>query len=393
MRKRVALHLPHLDVAGGLGVHCRMLVRALQKTNSNFEFHIFTPQQLKQLFPTTASEIFDQTSPSGSSEIHYHSLEVPGGFLLANPQDAYLSQALQSLKPDLLYCSYYTGMQSPDCPQIVTFHDAGFLENPAGFGQTAMIRRQTINELRDSINCIHCISGDAQDRICRLLPWPREKTAMIWHALPDSIQEYEAAKKSVKPTGMPYFFSPVGAATGFNRERKNVPVAIKAFRLAKLEKCQLIIAGTAMLSEPVLKELLPQGEAGQISNGEWRSQDGLIKIMPTIERQQFLQMMHHAIALVYPSRYEGFGIPTIEAMALDLPILAAKATSITEVVADAGLLVLPDDIDGFATHMRSLFQDEDLRKSLAEKAKTRLPLFQMEELGRSMIALFQKFIV
>jgi glycosyltransferase involved in cell wall biosynthesis len=384
----IALFLPHLDVAGGLGVHCRMVLNALSQVESDHTFTILAPRDPAVLFPTVAGEPCDLNQ---TDRFVIRRLNVPAGFNLAEPLDALLAVPLAEAKPDVLYCSYYTGMAKPPCRQIVAFHDAGFLENPSGFGATAAIRKQTLDAIRPAISQIQCISFDARDRICRLLPWEETKTVVIWHALPDSPSAIETAKSSSPLADFtpPYFLVPVGAATGFNRMRKNVPNAVKAFRGMKAGTAKLVIAGTATLTGSVLSELLPSGETGSIRGDRWGSDDGLITILPTVSRADFLVLMRHAIAVVYPSRYEGFGLPTVEAMAIGTPLIAARATSIPEIVGDAGILVDPDDVSGFTEAMTTLATDSKFGQSFVKNGQIRIENFSIDRFGRSLLKMFQ----
>lgn len=386
----IALFLPHLDVAGGLGVHCRMVVNALMQVESDHTFTILAPRNPADLFPHVAAEPFDAHS-SPSDRFAFRRLEIPAGFNLAEPLDALLAVPLAEVKPDVLYCSYYTGMASPPCRQIVAFHDAGFLENPAGFGATAAIRKQTIETIRPAISLIQCISFDARDRICRLLPWDEARTAVIWHALPDSPSAIEAAKASspLPDFPKPYFLVPVGAATGFNRARKNVPTAVKAYRALKGGAANLVIAGTATLTEKVLAELLPSHEAGSIRGERWVSDDGAIAILPTVSRADLLVLMRHAVAVVYPSRYEGFGLPTVEAMAIGTPLIAARATSIPEIVGDAGILIDPDDVAGFTDAMTSLAIGPEFARPFVINGQIRSELFSRGRYGLHLLELLR----
>ena len=404
----IVLFLPHLDVSGGLGVHCRMLLTALHEVESPHRFTVVSPASPQLLFPTTALEPWDrghrpQLQKDRGTQFEYRELDIPLGFSLANPLDPILGGIVAELKPDLLYCSYYTGMRHPGCPQVVSFHDAGFLENPEGFGATAAIRHRTLDTIRPAISLIHCISHDARDRICRHLPWEPAKTAVVWHALPDSVALLAAAK-AVRPESIrlgshsaaessPYFFLPVGAATGFNRVRKNVPNAIRGFRMLPPGTAKLIIAGTAQLTETVLNELLSSTERGYILDQCWHSTDGRIVIVPTLERLEFLAAMHHATAVVYPSRYEGFGLPTLEAMALDVPLIASRATSIPEIVGDAGLLVDPDDVSAFRDAMLRVVNEPAFCKTLVERGRERVAQFTMQSLGTGMLDCWNRAIL
>jgi glycosyltransferase involved in cell wall biosynthesis len=379
-----ALFLPHLDVAGGLGVHCRTLLAALASGPSPFRFTVYAPADAKVPFPTVATEPYDGPIPVTR-------VAVPNALALAHELDPLLAGPLAADPPDVLYCSYYTGMKRPPCPQVVAFHDAGFLENPAGFGAVAAVRRATVESIRESVSMLQCISHDARDRICRLLPWPVAKTAVVWHALPDSDDAIAAAKASDRPGECPgpYFLSPVGAATGFNRARKNVPTAVTAFRRLNRPGVTLVIAGTATLTDAVLGELLPPGERGRVSGERWRSDDGAVTILPTVPRPELLRLMRHATAVVYPSRYEGFGLPAVEAMAVGTPLIAARATSLPELVGDSGVLIEPDDVAGFAEAMRTLLDDRIERRRRTDLGTERVFQFGRGRMGREMSELFE----
>jgi glycosyltransferase involved in cell wall biosynthesis len=99
--------------------------------------------------------------------------------------------------------------------------------------------------------------------------------------------------------------------------------------------------------------------------------------------------MAHAKAVLYPTRYEGFGLPSIEAMALGTPLIAGNATSVPEVVGDAGILVPPDDQSGFTSAMDQVIEDKNLREALIARGHERLKLFTPVRMGRRMLEVFQ----
>lgn len=97
-----------------------------------------------------------------------------------------------------------------------------------------------------------------------------------------------------------------------------------------------------------------------------------------------------AVALLFPSRYEGFGLPALEAMACGCPVVAAATSSLPEVVGDAGLLVDPDDRAGWRRAMERFAREPHLRESLAQKGLERARLFSWDECARHTLAVYRR---
>lgn len=400
------MFLPHLGVSGGLGVHCRALLAALLEVSPADTFAVFAPAEPKKLFPFSGLD--DGWQPLvADPRVTYTPLGWPADLPLSAPMDAALAGPVAAAKPDALLCSYYTGMERPPCPQAVVFHDAGFLDFPEVFGDTARHRRESVERIRPAIDLMVCVSADARDRVCRLLPFDPARTAVVWHALVDRPEavlhsfDPDTPTRPLWPGGDTvadwgrYFFLPVGAATGFNRRRKNVPIGVAGFRRLAVPGVRLVIASTGVLNETMLTQLLPPDElaAGRIADGVWRSGDNSILVLPNLDRDPFLIAMSHAAAVYYPTRYEGFGLPAIEAMALGVPLVAGRATSLPEVVGYAGLLVDPDDADGFAAALRVVLNEPATVAGLVRRGRERAGLFTYRRMGDDMRRVFERLVL
>jgi glycosyltransferase involved in cell wall biosynthesis len=100
-------------------------------------------------------------------------------------------------------------------------------------------------------------------------------------------------------------------------------------------------------------------------------------------------LMNLAAVFAFPSWYEGFGLPLVEAMQCGLPIVASSRAAIPEIVGDAGLIFDLESDDGFRRHLRTLLENERLRKDLASKALARSRQFSWRETARRTLAVYE----
>ena len=398
---RLAFFLPHIGVTGGLGVHCRTLVESVLELPEPFGITIIAPKEPERLFPKSGLEP-GWRHLAQHNQVRLELVDWPSHASLADPLDQILAPLECIRTADVIYSSYYTAMARPPAPQVVTFHDAGFLEHPEGFGGMAETRRKTLDRVAPAIRVMHCVSADARDRICRLLPFNPSRTGVVWHALADLPEAMAQARgNNWKSTPLwpcgdcpgqwgRFAFFPVGAATGFNRRRKNVPLAVQAFRAMRPTDLRLVIASTCLLDESSLEQLLPEAERarGDLSGGAWRSNDGKVLVLPNLNRPEFLAAMANALVVYYPTRYEGFGLPAIEAMALGVPLITGNTTSLPEIVGEAGVLVDPDSLESLANALELVSSDSDHRSGLIAKGLHRVTLFSRTAMAQGMVELF-----
>ena len=151
--------------------------------------------------------------------------------------------------------------------------------------------------------------------------------------------------------------------------RKNLPRLIEAFNNWKrdnLNDIKLVIVGEkAWMYKDILKA------AG--------SESGNIILTDYVSDEDLVRLYNGAEAFVYPSFFEGFGIPPLEAMACGIPVAVAKAASLPEVVGDAGLYFDPFNVDEIRDSINKLMSDADLRKKLIEKGFQQKNNFQWQE--------------
>jgi len=111
-----------------------------------------------------------------------------------------------------------------------------------------------------------------------------------------------------------------------------------------------------------------------------------------VEEEDLPALYNGADLFVFPSLYEGFGLPVLEAMACGTPVVTSNTSSLPEVAGDAALLVDPYDVEEIATAMRRILEDEALTAELRAKGLARAKEFSWERTARETIAVYEKVL-
>jgi glycosyltransferase involved in cell wall biosynthesis len=178
--------------------------------------------------------------------------------------------------------------------------------------------------------------------------------------------------------GQPYVLH---FATGDPRE--NTRVALAGFATAvsnTKEDVALLLAGVRAGDLAALKTQAQELGLGQRTF-----------FLGHVDAETLLAVYHGAETYLDPTLYEGFGLQLVEAMACGVPVISSNVTSVPEVVGDAGLLLDPDDEEGFAGALERVLSDEELRTQLAEKGRARAALFTWPAAAARIVELLEQF--
>ncbi len=173
-------------------------------------------------------------------------------------------------------------------------------------------------------------------------------------------------------------------AVGTIEPRKNLVGLISAFEiLARLgsRSERLVLVGA--------KGWLSRETFARIASSPLR---GRIKWLDHVPESDLPQLYNGAALLAYPSFYEGFGLPIVEAMACGVPVVAADRSSAPELVQDTGLLVDPCDPEEMARAMQSLLADRARRREIAEKGMARARFFSWERMVREILEAYREAV-
>ncbi|GAC1446624.1 MAG: glycosyltransferase family 1 protein [Pyrinomonadaceae bacterium] len=295
-----------------------------------------------------------------------------------------LSAELRRRPVDLLHVQYTSPPLAP-CPVVATIHDLSFEHLPETFKRRSRAQmRLTIR--RTAKNAAHIITPSEFTRrdINKTYNINAEKITAIplaadvhFHPVADT-QELTAVKQRY---GIETDYI---LAVGSIQPRKNLARLIEAYarlhhtpRAARLPKL-VIVGKRAWLYEETLRAAHESGVHEQIIFTGYAPQEDLPALYTG------------AMCFVYPSVFEGFGLPPLEAMRCGTPVIVGDKTSLPEVVGDAGISFNPFDTDELAAVLERLIADEKLRRSLSARGLERARLFGWCETARQTLAVYEK---
>jgi len=110
---------------------------------------------------------------------------------------------------------------------------------------------------------------------------------------------------------------------------------------------------------------------------------------PIHDNEQLASLYNHAQCLVYPSLYEGFGLPIIEAFACGCPVITSKGSSTAEIAGDAAVLIDPNNTDDMTEKIREVFNNSSLQNQLVQLGHNRAHLFNWDKTANQTLKLYQ----
>lgn len=285
-----------------------------------------------------------------------------------------IPRALKKYQADVFlsldgYCSLRSNL-----PAVMVTHDIAYLhmrrQIPAKF---RMYSDLFVPLYLARAERIVTVSDYSKQDILRHFPMPEKKVSTACNGVREVFVPLpEAQKREVRnqyAAGEEYFFY-----IGSVHPRKNVPRLIQAFDAFKKEtqaSMKLLIGGRFAWQTGEVKTAY---ESAQFKND--------IIFLGFVPDEELPRLTGAALALTYVSLFEGFGVPILEAMHCDVPVLTSNVSSMPEIAGEAGLLVNPLDVVEIAVGMQQLYENPNLRKHLIEKGKLQRQKFSWEKAAK-----------
>jgi alpha-1,3-rhamnosyl/mannosyltransferase len=296
-----------------------------------------------------------------------------------------LPRAARRGRVDLIHAPAYTAPVWAGVPVVVTIHDVSYARHPQWYPYR-------------------------QDRLRRV--FYRRSACSASHIITDSAfsaSEITAAygiggdRITVAPLGVAHDFAPTTPASlacelpadvsmpfllhvGDLHERRNLAVVVDALLEARrhfgaLPALSLVLAGVDRGVGDGLSEIVKEADAPEA-----------VVRLGVVDEEQLRMLYRCAAALVYPSRYEGFGLPVLEAMASGTPVIASRAASIPEVLGNAGILVDPEDTRGWVQAIIAVVNDEHRRSEMKAAGLARAAQFTWARTARITLDVYRRAV-
>jgi len=278
---------------------------------------------------------------------------------------------------DVFHGTNFLAPPSSRVPVVVTVHDLSFIRRPDQCRPGARRFAELLPAVLRRAAGVIAVSAFTRDELADWMPEVGERVTVIPPA------SHSRSAPSMTPSGVdhPAGGHPYVLVLGSLAPRKNIPLALDAFVVLRQRRSDLclVLAGPP---DPLLDVGALLAERG-LAPPE-------VVCTGYVDDARAAALLAGAEMLAFPSRYEGFGMPLLEAMAAGVPVVASRAGVTPETVGDAAVLVDPDDVEGFADAIARVADDAELRTTLVAAGRARSALFTWTATAKATLGLYRR---
>ena len=354
----------------GAGTYIIQLVRALADSDSDHEWVVFAHRSRIELFgemPGRTMEWIPIRDKSPFQRLIWEQTTLP--------------TVAKQTRLDILHSLHYTRPNRLECASVVTFHDMTFFLYP----QLHTLPKRTffpvaIRSSARRANALIAVSETTRQDTIRLLNVSPEKiftcpngVSPDFHPISDASRLEACRNKYHLPENFILYLGTI-------EPRKNLPILLRAFHRLVQEGAglHLVITGKHGWMVEQVRDTIRELHL-----------DRLIHFTGYIPADDLPIVYNLARTFVYPSLYEGFGLPPLEAMACGIPVIASAIPAIQELVGDAGVLFPPQDEEALFQALRMVVEDPSLQAKLSKKGRERSQQFTWKRCAQATLEVYQ----
>ena len=298
---------------------------------------------------------------------------------------------LRGLSPDLVHIPLNRVPMLMIKPYVVTIHDMANLFFEEEHGNFRMqLRRFRFRRGLKRANRVIAVSDATRRDVENLMGVPTERIRRVYNAPDPGFRGEAAASSSDEKQRIMERYQinyPFLLYAGNIRRHKNVPRLVEAFAVVRdqlaahptYKDLRLVIIGDTISQHPAVRQTVIKSRV-----------EHAVRFLGFVPFETLRCFYETAAAFVFPSRYEGFGLPPLEAMACGSPVVASNVSSLPEVVGDAAILVNPENVFDIARGIRDVLLDDDLRQDLIRRGKRQAARFSWERTAEQVLEIYRE---
>ncbi|MGI8836238.1 MAG: glycosyltransferase family 4 protein [Pyrinomonadaceae bacterium] len=355
---------------GGNESYAKNLIEALAEIDGVNQYTIFvTRPEARERFSNRWPNFQVRTTPP-----HTPFVRIP----------LTLSAELRRNRVDVLHVQFTAPPFSP-CPVVVSIHDLSFEHLPQTFKRRSRMQlRLTVRRSARNAAQVIALSEHTRADLIDTYNLRPEKVNVVPLAAPDAFAPVRDDNELQRVRQIYGIDRSYLLSVGSIQPRKNLRRLIEAYSLLQQQQpeCklpQLVLVGkNAWLYDETLQLLKDRDVGASI-------------VLPGYVPESDLPALYSgALCFIYPSYFEGFGLPPLEAMKCGAPVIVGNKTSLPEVVGDAALMIDPFDVNAIAAAIQKVISDSDFRSELRVKGMQRAKQFDWKETARQTLAVYEK---
>lgn len=352
----------------GAGNYIVNLTRTLIRLDASNHYFVFSkPQQLALFGGRGYAQVVPVTLPTRLHRIAWEQTGFPW--------------LIHKYQLDVVHSPHYTMPIIAPCAKVVTFHDMTFFLHPqVHLLYKEIFFRSMIPISARRADALIAISQNTRTDILRLLPINPAKLFTIPYGIAPIFcpQTQETQGAILRKYDLPRDFI---LYVGNLEPRKNLPALLRAFATLVrrgLPPSLVLVGSRGWMDEEIFATLRELNLGHRV-------------YLPGYIPQSELPALYSAAKVfVYASRYEGFGLPVLEAMACGAPVITSNVASMPEIAGDAGILINPDREDELTDAIARVLTDADLAARLARAGVERARSFSWERAAKETLAVYDR---
>jgi glycosyltransferase involved in cell wall biosynthesis len=292
-------------------------------------------------------------------------------------------------RPDILHCTYPMPLRASGALNIYTIHDLIPLRLPHTTLDNKRQIRRLLTQVAATADHIVTVSEHSRRDIIEVLGIDETRVTNTYEAVEFPREMVERPDDIVAGDLMSRYR--LEAKTyllfyGAIEPKKNVKALIEAYRQSGVT-APLVIVGGGGWSNETETRMLNEMEAEE---ADLAPEKRRVRRLGYADRSALVSLIKGARAVLFPSLYEGFGLPVLEAMMLGTPVVTSRSSSLPEIGGEAVLYIDPHDVDDIARAIRTITADADLRAELSRRGEKQAELFSVARYRERVAALYDR---